>query len=133
MECIFCKIIKKEIPAHVVYEDDAVMGILDIHPRTPGHTIVIPKEHAFSINEITPETASAMFEGVRRIISFLSEKLDPEGFTIGINHGEVAGQEVPHLHVHIMPRWKNDGGGSIQSIVNYQRELVDEIKKKISS
>lgn len=133
MECIFCKIAKKEIPAHVVYEDGEAIGILDIHPRTPGHTVVIPKEHVLSVSEASPETVAAVFGGVRTVVSLLDKKLNPDGFTVGINHGEVAGQEIPHLHVHVMPRWKDDGGGCIQSIVNNQKESVDEIKKKISS
>lgn len=131
MDCIFCKIIKREIPAHFIYEDAAVIGILDIRPRTPGHTIVIPKNHVFSVSDVSSEDTGDIFEGVKKVVDILKNKLQPEGFTIGINHGEVAGQEVPHLHIHIMPRWERDGGGSVQSIVDYQEESVDVIKKKI--
>jgi histidine triad (HIT) family protein len=133
MDCIFCKIAHKEIPSHLIYEDANAVGILDIHPRTPGHVLVLPKVHVASIVGVPSEDVGGTFLAVKNITALLEEKLKPDGFTIGINHGEVAGQEVPHLHIHIMPRWRDDGGGCIQSIVQYQKESVEEIKKKILS
>jgi histidine triad (HIT) family protein len=133
MDCIFCKIAHKEIPSHVIYEDDDAIGILDIHPRTPGHTLVLPKFHAASIDDVPPEKMGDLFGAVKSVVILLKEKLSPDGFSIGINHGEAAGQEVPHLHIHIMPRWRDDGGGCIQSIAEYKKESVEEIKKKIIS
>ena len=134
MECIFCKIEKKEIPAKVVYEDEYTLGILDIHPRAPGHVVLFPKDHVHSILDIPEERIGTFFTSIRRVADLLEKKMAPEGFTIGINHGEVAGQEIAHLHAHVIPRWKNDGGSCIQSIVqNTSKESLDDIYKKIIS
>jgi len=131
-DCLFCKIIDKKIPAHVLYEDDHVMAFLDVTPRAPGHTLVISKEHAPTIIELSDAEVGPLFLGVKNIAELLTKKLTPEGITIGMNHGKASGQEVAHLHVHLMPRWHNDGGGSIQSAVNNKpKESLEEIKKRI--
>ena len=134
MECIFCKIGKKEIRTNIVYEDDHTVGILDIHPRAPGHVVLFPKDHIHSILDMSEERIGSFFSSVQRVTGLLKEKIAPEGFTIGINHGEAAGQEIAHLHVHVIPRWKNDGGSCIQSIVEHtSKESLDDIYKKIIS
>lgn len=132
--CIFCKIIKKEIPGEVIYEDQCVLGILDINPCASGHTIIIPKAHAESILDISESEISRVFLAVKNVTDILNRKLLPDGFTIGINHGAVAGQAVPHFHVHIIPRAKNDGGGSLHNVVRtVPKESLQDIKKKILS
>ena len=118
MDCLFCKIGRKEIPAAMIYEDDHAFAILDIHPRAPGHAMVIPKAHAATILELHDEEIAPVFGAVKKVTARLEEVLKPEGFTIGINHGSVSGQEVGHLHIHVLPRFSNDGGKSIQSVVN---------------
>jgi histidine triad (HIT) family protein len=134
MECIFCKIGKKEIQAKIVYETEYALGILDIHPCAPGHVIYFPKNHVHSILDVEKEFGEPLFIDIQSITAILKEKLFPEGFTIGINHGEVAGQEIAHLHIHIIPRWKNDGGSCIQSIVqNVSKKSLDDIYKQIIS
>lgn len=133
--CIFCKIINKEILGEVIFENQHVLGVLDINPCSDGHTIVIPKLHAEFIFDMSEDEISHLFSAVKKIAELLAEKLfSPEGFTIGINHGAVAGQAVPHLHVHIIPRSKDDGGGSIHSVVkNTSKKSLFDIKKKILS
>ncbi len=132
MDCLFCKIASKEIPASIIYEDDATLGILDIHPRSPGHTMVIPKAHAENILDLPPEAVGPVFTAVKKVTSLLQKALQPDGFTIGVNHGRVSGQTVDHLHIHIMPRWNDDGGGSVHSVVNNPpREGLEEIRMKI--
>jgi len=134
MGCIFCNIVNKDIETKIVYEDDVAIGVLDIHPRAPGHVVLFPKNHVHSILDLQREQIGSFFHSVQKVTSLLSEKITPEGFTIGINHGEVAGQEVAHLHVHIIPRWKGDGGLCIQSIVqNISKKSLDEIYKQIIS
>ncbi len=132
MECLFCKIAAKEIPAYVVYEDDATLGILDVHPRSPGHTMVIPRVHAENILDLPPEAVGPVFTAVKEVTNLLQRALQPDGFTIGVNHGRVSGQTVDHLHIHIMPRWNDDGGGSVHSVVNNPpQESLEEMKDKI--
>ena len=131
-ECIFCKIINKEIPAEIVYEDANALGVLDIHPRGPGHTTILPKFHAETIINLPEEKIGSVFKAVRSMVERLNSALRPDGFTIGINHGLAAGQAVPHLHVHIIPRYKNDGGVSLQALVdNPPKESLRSIKEKI--
>ncbi len=134
VDCLFCKIIAKTIPAMVIYEDDHTVAFLDITPRSPGHTLVIPKAHAPNIVVLPDTEVGPLFVAVKHVADLLSRKLIPDGITIGINQGRAGGQEVDHLHVHLMPRWHGDGGGSVQSAVNNKpKESVQEIQKKIIS
>ena len=125
-DCLFCKIATRQIPTKVVYEDDATMAFLEIMPRAPGHTMVIAKQHAPTLLELSDADRTALFTSVKKVDALLIERLNPDGMTIGINQGGASGQEIQHLHVHLMPRWYDDKGGSIQSIVS----LTDKNKQK---
>lgn len=132
MECLFCKIITKQIPSEIVYEDNASLAVLDVAPRAPGHTIVLPKMHAESILDLPDTTIEPVFATVKKVTAMLKKALAPDGFTIGINHGHAAGQAIDHLHIHVIPRWSSDNGGSIHSIVtNIPKETLGEIRSKI--
>ena len=131
-DCLFCKIAAKKIPASIIYEDAHAVAFLDIAPRTLGHAMVIPKYHAPTLAGLPEEEIKPLFSAVKKVVAILSQKLNPDGVTIGINQGRASGQEVDHLHVHLMPRWHGDGGGSVQSIIhNPPKESVDEVLKKI--
>lgn len=131
--CFFCKIINKEVPAEIIYEDENVIAILDIEPRAPGHTMILPKIHTENILDLPEEEIEGVFKGVRKVTELLNKSLKPDGFTIGINHGKVSGQTIEHLHIHIIPRWNNDGGGSIHDVVdNPPKESLEEIRNKIA-
>lgn len=131
--CLFCKIINREIGAMIVYEDDHAMAFLDVNPRSPGHTMVIPKTHAENIVSLPESEVEALFMAVRKVAGHLGVVLSPDGLTIGINQGGASGQAVPHLHVHIMPRYAGDGGGSIHSVVNNPpKEALEIIHKKVT-
>jgi histidine triad (HIT) family protein len=132
MECIFCKIARKEIPAEVIAEDTHTVAFLDIMPRAPGHTMVIPKVHASNILDLPESEIEPLFMSVRKIAERLSRVLKTDGLTIGINQGEASGQAVEHLHVHLLPRFKNDRGGSIHSVVsNPPKESLKEIAERL--
>ena len=129
-ECIFCKIIKGEVPNHTVYEDGDVLAFLDIFPHAKGHTVVIPKKHIERIEELDANSAGALLPAIKKATKKIDEVLRPDGYNIGWNDGKAAGQVVPHLHIHIMPRWENDGGGSMHSIINQPgKETVESISK----
>ena len=129
--CFFCSLITK-LPENGIYEDGAVIAILDIHPRAPGHTMVIPKYHTENILGLPSEQIGPVFAAVKKVTEMIRLGLAPDGFTIGINHGKHAGQAIDHLHIHIIPRWKGDGGSSIHGVVeNIPKESLEEIKKKI--
>lgn len=134
MDCLFCKIAEKTIPSEVIYEDDSVLAFLDIHPLSPGHTLIVPKVHSENILDLPDEEAAKAFVSVKKVTALLSEKLKPKGFTIGINHGRIGGQLVDHLHIHVIPRFEGDGGGSLHSVVkNPPKESLSEIRRKIAS
>jgi histidine triad (HIT) family protein len=131
-ECLFCKIVNKEIESKIVYEDEDSMAFLDIYPHAPGHTVLIPKKHRYEILELEEYEASKLFLALKKTLALIQNAIKPDGFTIGINHGETAGQVIPHLHIHLIPRFKEDGGGSIHSVVlNKPKESIDEIYNKI--
>ena len=123
MDCIFCKIVNKEIPNYTVYEGEHVLAFLDINPHAKGHTIVIPKVHAENYFDLNEDLLEFFSVGVKRAMEKLKEKLHPAGYNVGWNQNEVAGQVVPHLHVHIFPRYEGDGGGSMHSIVPRLKDL----------
>jgi histidine triad (HIT) family protein len=102
----------------MIYEDDHAFAILDIHPVAPGHTMVIPKVHAPTILDLPQPEIGPVFEAVQKVAARLQEVLRPDGFTIGINQGDVSGQTIEHLHIHILPRFRGDQGKSIHSVVN---------------
>ena len=130
--CIFCKIAHGEFSSETIYEDEFVRAVLDIHPVAPGHTMILPKVHAETVLDIPDFNGKHLFAAVKKVTSILKEKLHPDGFTIGINHGKWAGQAVEHLHIHIIPRWKGDNGKSVHSVVeNPPKESLTEIKNRI--
>jgi histidine triad (HIT) family protein len=131
-DCLFCKITAKEISAKIIYQNEQVVAFLDVMPRTTGHTLVIPKVHAPNILELPDAEVAPLFAAVKHVAEMLSRSLASDGITIGINQGRASGQEVDHLHVHLLPRWHGDGGGAIQSVVNAKpKESLDEIAEKI--
>ena len=108
------------------------MEVCDPVPRSATAGRVTVRGHAPRIAELPDEEVASLFLAVKHIAGLLTEKLQCDGATIGMNQGRASGQEVDHLHVHVMPRWHNDGGGSVQSAVNNPpKESVEEILKKI--
>ncbi len=130
VDCVFCKIVTGEIPSYKVYEDEGVFAFLDIKPHAKGHTVLIPKKHGVSAFDFEDDVLREVIVGVKRVLERVKEVLQPDGFNVGWNDGTAAGQVVPHLHVHVMPRWNGDGGGSMHSIIKNPGEMsVDEIAK----
>nr|WP_321498223.1 HIT family protein [uncultured Methanolobus sp.] len=135
MDCLFCKIVAGAIPSHKVYEDENVYAFLDIYPCSEGHTIVLPKKHFDKFTDMDEKSAGALFASVNKIAKIVSETLGLEGMNIGINNGEIAGQTVPHVHVHIIPRRAGDGEGNMHTIVELHpatdnlAELAEKLRK----
>src|SRR5271168_5091246 len=127
--CLFCKLVKKEIPSVVVYEDDDTISFMELNPSAPGHVMVILKKHGNNILEYSKEELGTLMGSVQKVTRKIEKVLNPDSITIGINHKERRG--VPHLHVHLIPRWENDKGGILQSIVkNPPKESREEIAEK---
>lgn len=109
VDCLFCKIVAGGVPSQKVYEDDETFAFLDIKPVNPGHTLVVPKAHSAGIADATDETLAAVMRMVKKIAPGILTAVGSEGYNLGVNQGAVAGQVVMHLHVHIMPRFPDDG------------------------
>lgn len=108
MSCIFCKIINKEIPGKIIYEDDVCLAFLDLSQATYGHTLVIPKEHFNNILEVDDDTLAHLMKVVKKLANEIVTKLGAKGLNVLTNTNEVAGQTVNHFHVHILPRYQED-------------------------
>lgn len=106
--CIFCKITAAEVPAAVVYEDDSILAFLDIGPLADGHLLVIPHEHYTRLTDVPPERCGQMASVLPFLGRAVIEVTKAEGFNVLLNQGAVAGQAVPHIHFHIIPRRKDD-------------------------
>lgn len=117
MDCLFCKIILKQILNHTVYEDENILAFLDIHPCVKGHTVIVPKKHFADLSEMSASDWQIMSEGLAAVFSKVQKVLNPDGINLGINNGKAAGQAVEHVHWHLIPRWHGDGGGSMHSII----------------
>jgi len=106
--CIFCKIIKGDIPSSTIYEDDNVKVIMDIAPSAKGHAILLVKQHVANVFELEAELAGKVFSVVPEIATAIKEELGCDGMNILQNNGVAAGQTVFHLHIHFIPRWEDD-------------------------
>lgn len=103
--CVFCAIAAGEIPSFKVYEDDLVLAYLDINPFAKGHTLVIPKAHTTGLLDTDEATLAMLIARVKKVASHLKTALPCDGFNVLQNNGEAAGQTVPHIHFHIVPRY----------------------------
>jgi len=129
--CIFCRIAQKQVPASLVYEDENVVAFLDIKPLNDGHTLVIPKAHYESIFEI-PLDLVAYLHGVTKKIAFAVKKATgADGISIIQQNGKAAGQEIFHLHVHVIPRYEGQKLPSFSEISEAEREKLSQTAAKI--
>ena len=133
MNCIFCKIASKEIPAKILIETELCVGFLDAFPLAKGHALVIPKNHYERIQDLPTDINTQVFSTVQNLIS----KIDSlTGATlVAIHNGKESGQEIPHVHVHLIPRSKDDSAGPIHSMFSQKPELsepeIDELCSKL--
>lgn len=125
-DCIFCGIVAGDVPSYTVYEDDNVQAFLDANPLARGHTLVVPKEHYPRVAAMPGDTGRAVFDALRRLAPAVEAAVEADATTIGINDGEAAGQEIPHVHGHLVPREVNDGTGAIHSLRWPRPDLDDE-------
>ena len=129
-ECVFCKIIKGELPCKKIYEDKEFLAFLDIMPISPGHTLIIPKKHYKNLLSFPKQEDTALLELIKKISLAITKAVSADGFNLGMNNGEAAGQSVMHAHMHIIPRFKNDGLKSWPH-QNIPEQEMSRIKDKI--
>lgn len=123
-DCVFCKIVEGEIPSVKVYEDEHALAFLDIAPLVEGHTLVIPRNHARRVKALEETDNRGLWEMVRIVSPRLEEAMGAKGMTIAVNDGKAAGQEVGHVHVHLVPRRASDGFGPIHDLFKGRRPEV---------
>lgn len=131
-DCIFCKIIKGEIPAKKIYEDEKYLAFLDIKPNTKGHSLVIPKKHITNFTELTKAEVGELAQIVHKIAPQVVKLLSSDSFFLGLNNGRESGQIVDHVHWHIIPRYSDDG------LVHWpckeeENKLLDETFSKLEN
>lgn len=130
-DCIFCKIINKEIPAAVVYEDNNIISFLDIMPANKGHCLVVPKKHYETLLEIPEKDLCEIIKIVKKVAKALSLSIGNGAYNILMNNGGEAGQLVRHAHIHIIPRFKKDRLRLSWSHKSYGDKEINEYKEKI--
>ena len=125
-DCIFCSIVDGDIPNHTVYEDDDVLAFLDVNPLARGHTLVIPKAHHERLTDLPADLAADVFATVHDLTDHVESAVDADATTVAVNNGTAAGQEVPHVHAHIVPRSEADGGKPIHALIDTPPEVADD-------
>lgn len=130
--CVFCKIISGEIPAHTIYEDEQFKVILDVAPATKGHALIIPKNHYSNLYELPEDIAADAIKLAKKMMQVMTDKLNCDGFNIIQNNGEIAGQTVFHFHMHLIPRYKGDGEILKYVSLHPSQEEMEETEKIIT-
>ena len=131
-DCIFCKIAAGEIPSKTIYEDEKYRVILDLGPATRGHALILPKNHYANLFELPEEDAKEVICLAKKMATIMKEKLGCDGFNLVQNNGEAAGQTVFHFHMHLIPRYENDGQEIGWKPGSPSQDELEEIKKQIA-
>ncbi len=133
MDCIFCKIVKREIPAKIIGETEKSLAFIDAFPLTKGHSLVIPKNHYEKVQDISTVDNADLFETVRRVISKV-DKIS-NATLLAVHNGKESGQEIPHVHVHLIPRSAEDSAGPVHSMFKDRPKLseseINQIHEKL--
>ncbi len=132
-DCVFCDIVKGSSPASIVFQDEICIVFMDIWPRNPGHMLVVPKEHSASLSELKPDIGAHLFKVAQQMAKAARlSNVRCEGVNLWVSDGEVAGQDVFHVHLHVLPRFDGDGFGIKGSKGEPSREELDDIAEDIS-
>ncbi len=135
-ECIFCRVVSGEIPARVLTQNELAVALLDAFPLAVGHSLVITRSHRPKVQDLTSKETVALFEMTRQIASAVEAAMQVPSTTIAIHNGREAGQEIPHVHVHVIPRTRADGAGPVHSMFKVRPKLstkeFDSVYDKIA-
>ena len=130
--CIFCKIVSGEIPSSKIYEDENVLSFLDVNPVNEGHSLIIPKKHFENIYDLPDEILCEIIKVSKKLSIKIKESMGADGINVYMNNGITAGQQVPHAHIHIIPRLENDGFTYWHGKKSYSKEERNDAAEKIS-
>ena len=130
-DCIFCKIVRKEAPASILYEDDKALVFLDIRPLNEGHTLIIPKDHFETICDMSEELVCHLYKLVKCMAVAVKAATKADGITVIQQNGHAAGQEIFHMHVHVVPRYEGQKLPHFRDIPNSRREQLEKAAELI--
>jgi len=130
-DCVFCKIRDRQIPMVKVFEDERTLCFMDINPLNSGHCLVITKRHAATIFESDVEDLQAAMATAKRVADAIAKVVKPDGLNMLQANGAAAFQSVPHFHLHLIPRWNNDGKGFDWPLVPGKRELITKVGEQL--
>ena len=130
-DCVFCKIRDGQIPSLRIFEDDRTLAFMDINPVTHGHCLVIPKAHAATLFEVEVEDLQATIAAAQQVARAIREALAPDGLNMLQANGAAAFQSVPHFHLHLIPRWANDGKGFDWKLVPGHRDQIMKAGERV--
>ena len=130
-DCIFCKLSNGDIPTNALYEDDVVKVIFDLNPASKGHVLILPKNHFDDIYSMDDATAAHVFQVAVKVAKAMKETLGCEGLNIVQNNGEIAGQTVFHFHLHLIPRYENDGITIAYKPMDLTDEQIEDMREKL--
>ena len=131
--CIFCKIANGEIPSRTLYEEDRFRVILDLGPATKGHALILPKNHYADLFALPEDEAAEAAKLAKKMGAELVEKLHADGLNVVQNNGETAGQTVKHFHIHLIPRYENDGQHILWNPGKMSDEELDSVAETVNS
>ncbi|MEK7818509.1 MAG: HIT family protein [Bacteroidota bacterium] len=131
MSCIFCKIINREIPSEILFENEQALSILDINPIHYGHALIIPKRHSKNFLDVHKDDLQGIMEATHTVANALVKELNLEAFNFFSNNGEIAGQSVFHFHIHVTPRYADDNIKFVLQLKKYEGDLQKEFAKRI--
>ncbi len=131
-DCIFCKLANGVFPTNKIYEDEDFTVILDLGPATKGHALILPKEHADCLFDLPDETAAKLLPLAKRLGSRMVDVLHADGMNVIQNNGETAGQSVMHYHLHLIPRYKDDGQNLLWKPGELDEETAGEIVRSLT-
>ena len=129
--CIFCKIVRKQAPSSVIYEDDTIIVFLDIRPLNMGHTLVIPKAHYVDIFDIPEKELSQMYKVAKQVSFAIKKATNADGISIIQQNGKAAGQDIFHIHVHVVPRFEGQKLPPFSELKEVERAKLDALARKI--
>ena len=131
-DCIFCKLAGGDIPTNTIYEDDSFRAILDNGPATRGHTLIIPKNHSEDLFSLPDDTAAGAIKLAKKIADRMKEKLSCDGVNLVQNNGTAAGQTVMHFHLHVIPRYTNDGQHILWKPTEPSTEELRQVREELA-
>ncbi len=131
MDCLFCRIVSGEVPSYMVYEDEAVVSFLDIFPANAGHALVVPRVHYEGVSEVPGPEMAKLAVAVQKVAGAIKAGYGLEGLNILVNEGKVAGQLIPHLHVHVIPRFPKDGVATPSGASKASEEELEKAREVI--